>query len=912
MNAVLLGALLHDLGKVGQRAGLSGNSSEIFSAHLNSLLPPCLADAGKLASQKETSMALSSQEKDSVRIIQLSDRISAGKKDEQENETAVSPLLSLFCRVFIDKGTLPESAFYAPQSLRIDRNVIFPNNGIDDIRKIYKGTWDSLLKDLALARQIEDADAYATTLFYLLKKHTWAMPFASYQVSSDVSIFDHSRIASALAACLMKEAADVNADEVASELSEPGPGKDRFLLVAGDVSGIQDFLYTITSKGAAKGLRGRSLYLQLLSEAAARFMLMQLDYPLANLIYSGGGHFYLLISSSDEKRLLDLKLTLERALLQMHHGDTFLALGWSSMTVKDLLDDGQTQTQTQTAAASADAEQKKQKKDDLGSSQPQKPQSRLAAKWSEAMNCAGAAKLQRFSSLASEAYEEIFGLNPEEKAGRAPICDVCKREGDLWYRAEGGWIRWYPPNPEKAFCNYCKTFEKMGERLARAEYLIEARGSCMGEILEKHLLCSFKPFGIEYYYCPDKEGLEALLRKLHNSKLTIYSLSPDDFINEDLAKIASENNAALGFRLIARATPKKEREGREGREERDVCQGCEGREEQEERKENVLPNEKDAIADLSELAERSIGVPRIGVLRMDVDDLGLIFSGGLKEKATLSRVSTLSTMLSIFFDGWIDKICQDRRWIDKVYLIYSGGDDLFIIGSWNVIPEIAIRIREDFRAYTCNNPNFTLSGGISVAEEKYPLYRSAESAKQALDDAKSQERDKAKKDSITFLKETMNWTEMGISFEIAELLRSCLIDGKPVEGIAENKKLPRSVLWNLYAAWDLYWKNRNLLDKNETLTLVDIERLALCDRWRWRLVYFLDRAGGRNRAFKEDLSNLKMAILKNKWNGAASNRDLIEYLGVPARWAELLARRARAEDRKMLEKGTQKILAPER
>ena len=898
MNAVLLGALLHDLGKVGQRAGLSGNSSEIFSAHLNSLLPPCLEDAGKLASMMETSTALNTQEKDSVRIIQLADWISAGQKYEQEKEASVSPLLGLFCRVDIKKGTLPESAFYSPQSLRIDRNVIFPDNGIDEIRKIYNGTWNSLLKDLALARQIKDADAYATTLFYLLKKHTWAMPFTTSQMPSDVSLFDHSRIASALAACLMKEAA--SADEISSELLGTAQGKERFLLAAGDVSGIQDFLYTITSKGAAKGLRGRSLYLQLLSEATARFMLRELDYPLANLIYSGGGHFYLLISSSDEKRLQDLKLTLERALLKMHQGDIFLALGWSEMTVHDLLDDGQTQTQT--AAASADAEQKKQKKDGKGSSQsqqlpqlqqsqqpaqPQQPQSRLAAKWSEAMNCAGAAKLQRFSSLASEAYEEIFGLNPNEKAGRTPICDVCKREGDLWYRAEGGWYRWYPPNPEKAFCGYCKTFEKMGERLAKAEYLIEARRGCSDddEIQEKHLLCSFDPFGIEYYCCPDKKSLEALAKKRHNSKLTIYSLDPESFIDESLAKIASENNAALGFRLIARSTPKKE---------------------------NVPPNEKDSIADLSELAERCRGVPRIGVLRMDVDDLGLIFSAGLKEKASLSRVSTLSTMISIFFDGWIDKLCQEPEWTDKVYLIYSGGDDLFIIGSWNVIPEIAIRIREDFRAYTCNNPNFTLSGGISIADEKYPLYRSAESAKQALDDAKSQERDKAKKDSITFLKETMDWTEMGISFEIADLLKTCLNDGKPVEGITGNKKLPRSVLWNLYAAWDLYWKNRDLLDKNKTLTLKDIELLALYDRWRWRLVYFLDRAGGRNRAFEGDLSRLKTAILRNEWNGAASGRGLIEYLGVPVRWAELLTRRARAEDRKMPEKGTQKILAPER
>ncbi len=97
-------------------------------------------------------------------------------------------------------------------------------------------------------------------------------------------------------------------------------------------------------------------------------------------------------------------------------------------------------------------------------------------------------------------------------------------------------------------------------------------------------------------------------------------------------------------------------------------------------------------------------------------------------------------------------------------MIYSGGDDLFIIGSWDVIPEIAMRIREDFRVFTCNNPNFSLSGGITIADEKYPLYKSAESAKKALDDAKSREKyGVVEKDAISFLKETMDWTEMRIS-----------------------------------------------------------------------------------------------------------------------------------------------------
>jgi CRISPR-associated protein Cas10/Csm1 subtype III-A len=65
------------------------------------------------------------------------------------------------------------------------------------------------------------------------------------------------------------------------------------LLVGGDISGIQKFIYTISSKGAARMLRGRSFYLQLLTEALLRYTLVELGLPYSNVIYSGGGHFYL-------------------------------------------------------------------------------------------------------------------------------------------------------------------------------------------------------------------------------------------------------------------------------------------------------------------------------------------------------------------------------------------------------------------------------------------------------------------------------------------------------------------------------------------------------------------------------------------------------------------------------------------
>jgi CRISPR-associated protein Csm1 len=55
-----------------------------------------------------------------------------------------------------------------------------------------------------------------------------------------------------------------------------------------DISGIQKFIYTISSKGALKGLRSRSFYLEMLLQHVIDCLLDKCGLSRANLIYSGG------------------------------------------------------------------------------------------------------------------------------------------------------------------------------------------------------------------------------------------------------------------------------------------------------------------------------------------------------------------------------------------------------------------------------------------------------------------------------------------------------------------------------------------------------------------------------------------------------------------------------------------------
>lgn len=69
-----------------------------------------------------------------------------------------------------------------------------------------------------------------------------------------------------------------------------------------DISGIQKFIYTIADKGALKGLRARSFYLEIMMEHLVDELLMQLSLSRANLIYTGGGHSYILLPNTKHVR----------------------------------------------------------------------------------------------------------------------------------------------------------------------------------------------------------------------------------------------------------------------------------------------------------------------------------------------------------------------------------------------------------------------------------------------------------------------------------------------------------------------------------------------------------------------------------------------------------------------------------
>lgn len=127
------------------------------------------------------------------------------------------------------------------------------------------------------------------------------------------------------------------------------------------------------------------------------------------------------------------------------------------------------------------------------------------------------------------------------------------------------------------------------------------------------------------------------------------------------------------------------------------------------------------VAPFNLLAHLSNGVPRIAVLRMDVDNLGDLFGKGLQRPAGmggLAVTAALSSALSRFFEGWVGELCRQRNQQGKggIYAVYSGGDDLFLVGSWHLIPELAQQIRNDFIRYATGTEPYHLRVTLLSAE----------------------------------------------------------------------------------------------------------------------------------------------------------------------------------------------------
>ena len=257
---------------------------------------------------------------------------------------------------------------------------------------------------------------------------------------------------------------------------------------------------------------------------------------------------------------------------------------------------------------------------------------------------------------------------------------------------------------------------------------------------------------------------------------------------------------------------------------------------------------------------------RLGVLRMDVDNLGHIFQQGIPaERATLSRYAALSRSFDFFFSGYLNTIWREVD-PEHSFIIYSGGDDVFIVGSWDVTIKLAERIKDDYSKITCNNPAFSLSGGIAILSTKYPIMKGAEESAEEESAAKNHRCKEVSKNSISFMEMPMNWN---FEYEAIKKLKDEILN------LLKKDELPKSFVSKVLM------HHANACFVKHQITNV---------RTYWKLTYDLSRMGDRHKI--KLLDNCMNEVCKGSCgtlNSKAISTDYhpLELWAFAARWAEL-------------------------
>ena len=183
------------------------------------------------------------------------------------------------------------------------------------------------------------------------------------------------------------------------------------LFVGGDLSGIQKFLYNISSKKAAVSLKGRSYYLQqYMNNVCAEIESAAKDAGAKSIeiIYNSGGKFYLLTDNSEEIRAAIEKCskTLQKDLWKKHLGQLGICI--SSLPF------------TENPDGTINAEQK------------DKLQPGYLWKFTNAVF--HRQKNQKYKNLLIDSYESFF--NPLEVGGQGKVCAVTGIESSECIRLE--------------------------------------------------------------------------------------------------------------------------------------------------------------------------------------------------------------------------------------------------------------------------------------------------------------------------------------------------------------------------------------------------------------------------------------------------------------------------------------------
>jgi len=669
---IYIAALLHDIGKLIERSKIYDNKiiNETFSdiryshaRYTGFFLKTYLKSINWIKEKEKENLLQNAmyhhQPKDfNGKIIQLADWLASSERVENKENTAqynTVQLRSIF-------GTLNNEKimeYYDLKKLSFS-NLIPDKKDEERTRTSYHNLSEEMLNEFKRVKNKED-------LFFLLEKYFSFVPAQTTGNDPDISLFDHSKLTAAIAVCLEKEAnqnkIDENSlDQILKKINKEKLNDEYFILLNADLSGIQNYIFNIPSKGAAKSLKGRSTYIVLLMEAICDYMIRELDLENANIIYNGGGNFYILAPASFEERITDLRKEINQILLDVHQGKLFCNIGYTKIKLYEFKD--------------------------------------FKDVWKRTSEETAKIKRKKFSEIWEKNYEDLF--EPKELVKENNFCSVCHSTNN---------VETYEDN---RLCSLCYSFEELTKDVAKAKFY-------------------------NFSILQNKEIKEVDYKSILNRFGFNIDFKEKAFSNEDTFILNEfSNEQILKWKLGAFNLP--------------------------------IDNNRN-IKTFEELAGKN---GKLAYLKLDVDNLGQLFIKGL-EKPSLSRMSVLSRMLRMFFEGYLPYFIKQKGLGDKIYIVFSGGDDIFLIGDVEIILRFAKEFREKFKEFVCGNQKITFSAGIGIFRYNFPIVKATQITEQYLEEAKSliyPDETEATKDKVSILGEVFSWNEFEYILDLFKMIRS--------------------------------------------------------------------------------------------------------------------------------------------
>lgn len=536
---------------------------------------------------------------------------------------------SFLASIFNNLNGNNKNGKYQAKYLSHDQGINYPE--LQDVKldlNYYKEIENKIqdkLKDLEINKD------YISSLFEMLENYLTYVPISREKnKATDISLYDDIKMRATFANCIYDYFAAKNQEDFSllSTDEEKFFEEDIFYLYSFDFSGIQSFIYNISSDKALRSLRTRSFYLEMLLEDIIDTLLERLNLFRSNLLYSGGGHCYLILPNTDFVRdsIKIFKDEVNDWLLNMFGSELYLAGGGEACSAKTFVDSN-------------------------------------SLKYSEVFrslsNKISKNKLHRYKA------KELKKLNFEEVVDGARECKICRR----------------------------------------VDHLIES---------EKGLICSI---------CDEIE------------RFSKYILDSKIFVVENKSEKKSKSSLPLPFDGILTSV-KDEEEFKEKFTNRESYVRAYRKNECQEENYSTKLWIGDYCYDnkLNILTANAEGIKRIGVLRADVDNLGQSFVRGFsKEDSSLTRSAVFSRNMSLFFKYHINYLLENGEFSitgetklikRKTLIVYSGGDDIFVVGAWDDIIGFSLDLVKSLEKFTLNS--LTISAGLGIFEEKFPIKSMAE------------------------------------------------------------------------------------------------------------------------------------------------------------------------------------------